>query len=417
MPNLTVHEPDHSNHMMQTRSKPKVLIVDDDRDLLDLIGLFVEVEGYETELVTDGEAALEAIRKDAPDLMILDLVMPGMSGFDVLAKLHSLLPHLNLPVVMVTANEERAMHVQALQSGVVDYIHKPIDFAVLSARIRAALLERRIQDKLAEANARLEAILATRTRQLEVQNNYLTAVLDMAQDGVIGCDADGFPAICNEKASEMLGIEDSLRMLIPALACNENEPDDGEAPISSKVHPLKMAYENGTLEATDFILGQDEETVKVVNATGGAVHDKDGSRIGAVISLRDVTEQRRLEQNAENGRQRYEKLLVSVPMPLHVTDRNGLVLEANDLWLRAFGYDRQQVLGASLGAFLTTEFQHLASEPARVSLINMGHAQDVKCRIRHADGHKVAVKLVSQAIYDEKGDLSQILEYITQMDE
>ena len=183
MQNLLSENLPFSSRVQPLRDKPKVLIVDDDRDLLDMIGLFVEIEGYETELVVDGELALNAIQKDPPDLMILDLVMPGIGGFEVLSRLKKLMPSLNLPVVMVTAQEENSLRVEALQSGVVDYIQKPVDFAVLSARIRSALMERRIQRKLAEANARLEAIVATRTRQLEIKNEYLTAVLDNARDG------------------------------------------------------------------------------------------------------------------------------------------------------------------------------------------------------------------------------------------
>ena len=113
---------------ISVRENPKVLIVDDDQDLLDMIGLFIEIEGYQTELVTSGESALEAIRNAPPDLMILDLVMPGLGGFDVLSRMRKEFPQLNLPVIMVTAQEERSAHVQALQNGVVDYIQKPVDF-------------------------------------------------------------------------------------------------------------------------------------------------------------------------------------------------------------------------------------------------------------------------------------------------
>ena len=401
---------------ISVRENPKVLIVDDDQDLLDMIGLFIEIEGYQTELVTSGESALEAIRNAPPDLMILDLVMPGLGGFDVLSRMRKEFPQLNLPVIMVTAQEERSAHVQALQNGVVDYIQKPVDFGVLSARIRAALLEKRIQSKLEEANARLEAIVATRTRQLEVKNEYLTAVLDNANDGIVGCDENGLPAIFNKKASEMLGIENSLSMLMPYLSSSELYQSDGKTQLGPTSNPLKIAFDEGTLEESDIVLERYGAKPKVVNTSGRSIHDKVGNKIGAVISLRDVTEQQKMVRQMHHIQRRYERMLDSVPMPLHITDRNGIVVEANDLWLEAFGYDRKEVQGTYLGDFLTTQFKHLASEPVRAAMINMGHTQDVKCQIRHADGRTFEATLVSQAVYDEKGNLNQIVEYITRIE-
>ena len=150
--------------------------------------------------------------------------------------------------------------------------------------------------------------------------------------------------------------------------------------------------------------------------SGRSIHDKVGNKIGAVISLRDVTEQQKMVRQMHHIQRRYERMLDSVPMPLHITDRNGIVVEANDLWLEAFGYDRKEVQGTYLGDFLTTQFKHLASEPVRAAMINMGHTQDVKCQIRHADGRTFEATLVSQAVYDEKGNLNQIVEYITRIE-
>ena len=142
---------------------------------------------------------------------------------------------------------------------------------VLSARIRAALLEKRIQSKLEEANARLEAIVATRTRQLEVKNEYLTAVLDNANDGIVGCDENGLPAIFNKKASEMLGIENSLSMLMPYLSSSELYQSDGKTQLGPTSNPLKIAFDEGTLEESDIVLERYGAKPKVVNYIG-AVH-------------------------------------------------------------------------------------------------------------------------------------------------
>ena len=120
-----------------------LLIVDDDADNRDLLSRRLEREGWATRQAESGERALEVVRAGGVNLVLLDLMMPGMGGLDVLKALRRTLSAVELPVIMVTASSDSEDVVEALGQGANDYVTKPIDFPVAVARIEAALRTRR----------------------------------------------------------------------------------------------------------------------------------------------------------------------------------------------------------------------------------------------------------------------------------
>jgi DNA-binding response OmpR family regulator len=126
-----------------TERAETVLVVDDDAENRELMCLRLEHEGWSTRQADGGAAALEAVRAGGIDLVLLDLMMPDMSGLEVLRPLRRLRSAAELPVIMVTASADSDDVVKALGQGANDYVTKPIDFPVALARIRAALRTRR----------------------------------------------------------------------------------------------------------------------------------------------------------------------------------------------------------------------------------------------------------------------------------
>ena len=117
----------------------KILIVDDEKDILELIGYNLEREGYQIIKALSGEAALRSSRLEKPDLILLDLMLPGIDGLEVLKKIKKDSKTANIPTVLLTAKGEEADIVSGLELGADDYITKPFSPRVLLARIRAAL--------------------------------------------------------------------------------------------------------------------------------------------------------------------------------------------------------------------------------------------------------------------------------------
>lgn len=131
--------------------KRKILVVDDEEDLRDLISYNLAKEGFDVTTATDGAEALSAIRKTHFDLVVLDLMLPGLQGMELCRIIRNNPKTENLPIIMLTAKGEEVDRILGLETGADDYISKPFSPRELIARIRAVL--RRTAQKFQESTA------------------------------------------------------------------------------------------------------------------------------------------------------------------------------------------------------------------------------------------------------------------------
>lgn len=117
----------------------RILVIDDDVSVRNFLKRGLSFEGFQVETAESGEVGLRTALDRAPHLIILDLMMPGIDGFEVLRRLRA--ADVHLPVIMLTANDEPEAQMEGLNTGADDYVIKPVHFDVLMARIRA--IERR----------------------------------------------------------------------------------------------------------------------------------------------------------------------------------------------------------------------------------------------------------------------------------
>lgn len=117
----------------------KVLIVEDEQDVIRLLKYNLEKEGFKVNYTTDGSLALAEVRRDPPDLVILDLMLPGVDGLEVCRQLRRHERYSAIPILMLTARSEEADRVVGLEIGADDYVTKPFSVRELIARVRALL--------------------------------------------------------------------------------------------------------------------------------------------------------------------------------------------------------------------------------------------------------------------------------------
>jgi diguanylate cyclase (GGDEF)-like protein len=140
--------------------KGRILVVDDHEDNIELLRARLEARGYVVEGASDGQAALDAVERSCPDLILLDVMMPKMDGMEVVRRLKAKRETKELPfipVIMQTALDSTENKVEGLDAGADDYITKPINFAELEARVNSLLRIKKLQSDLAAANVELAA--------------------------------------------------------------------------------------------------------------------------------------------------------------------------------------------------------------------------------------------------------------------
>jgi two-component system phosphate regulon response regulator PhoB len=128
--------------------KPTVLVVDDEEDIIELVELDLAGEGYRVVGCTTGEKALEIARSKLPNLIVLDLMLPGIDGLEVCRRLKRSPKTAHIPIVMLTAKAEETDIVTGLELGADDYVTKPFSGKVLAARVRRLL--RRVAEPAGE---------------------------------------------------------------------------------------------------------------------------------------------------------------------------------------------------------------------------------------------------------------------------
>ncbi len=144
-----------------TAAPSRVLVVDDDPHILSMMRRVLELDGYLVSLAPDGDVALDLMRRDGADLVILDLMLPGRDGFDVCRTLRQ---ESAVPILMLTARDEATDKVNGLDSGADDYVVKPFNPDELLARVRALL--RRVQPREVEVLRFEDVELVPSTREV-----------------------------------------------------------------------------------------------------------------------------------------------------------------------------------------------------------------------------------------------------------
>jgi len=163
-------EPDGNVWSLLDRTPPRgrVLIVDDERPSRDLLTRVLTKEGYEVEALGDGETALAAIAARQPDLILLDVHLPGVGGFDVCHRLKQAPATRLVPIVLMTGLGDREHKLRGIDAGADDFLSKPFDLAELKARVRSLVRLKRHTDRLDS----VDAILCSLARTIEARDPY-----------------------------------------------------------------------------------------------------------------------------------------------------------------------------------------------------------------------------------------------------
>ncbi len=162
---------------MLSPEQVKVLVVDDRPTTADALAGFLRGEGYQVVVAHDGADALQKVRGEDPDVVLLDVMMPEMNGYEVCRRIKSDPATLFLPVVLVTALKEREERVKGVKAGADDFISKPPDRHELLARVKSLARAKALHDALEASHARMESLAEERKKKLERATQDLQMLL------------------------------------------------------------------------------------------------------------------------------------------------------------------------------------------------------------------------------------------------
>jgi len=185
------------------KSEASILIVDDRQENLMLLKSILKKEGYQVRAAVNGNMALESVKAELPDLILLDIMMPVMSGFEVCRQLKEDETTREIPVIFLSAMQEPDDKVKAFTLGGVDYITKPFEAKEVLSRVKAHLTIRQLQEDLAGAKEKVEERVDARTKEIKLLSSYLQDIIDSMPSALLGVDEEGKITHFNEEAGKM----------------------------------------------------------------------------------------------------------------------------------------------------------------------------------------------------------------------
>lgn len=247
------------------KDKPVILVVDDQFQNIELLQAYLVPQGYEIVKASSGEEALEKIVHNQIDLVLLDIMMPRMSGLEVLEKLRANEKTKAVPVVMVTALKETEDKIKSLEAGCDDFISKPFDKIELLARVKSILK------------------ISYHIKQLDAKNR-LNQIVDKISDGIAVCGPDYLIKDSNAAILKYLNITDPGNVnLVETLFTNYSVSISKEA-----------LMDLGVAHKTFNVVRQKSETVEALYLalSMDLIKDSSGGLLSIVFILRDVTAER-----------------------------------------------------------------------------------------------------------------------------
>jgi putative two-component system response regulator len=161
----------------------RIVVIDDEPVNIKVVQRLLQIEGYQNFVSTsDSREALTVVRAESPDLVLLDLMMPHVSGLEILASIRADINTLHTPVIVLTASTDRDTRIEALSTGANDFLNKPIDPSELVPRVANLLALKRQQDCLEDYSRQLELAVRERTAELEASRRDILHCLARAAE-------------------------------------------------------------------------------------------------------------------------------------------------------------------------------------------------------------------------------------------
>jgi PAS domain S-box-containing protein len=343
---------------LEIDTKGVILIVDDNPDNLELLFFFLSDSNFIIEVAKDGKTAIQKVEEAPPDIILLDVMMPGIDGFETCRRLKANQTTKDIPVIFMTALSETVDKVKGFDVGAVDYITKPIQPEDLIARVTTHLTIRNLNRSLVEQNQRLQQEIKER-QQKEEELRLANQAIAASSDGIVISDArkpdmpityvnPAFERLTGYEAKEVIGRN-----------CRFLQGQDTEQPALKE---LREALRDGRGCKVVLSNYRKNGTIFWNELSISPIYDADGNLTHFVGIQSDITERKVAQEALRYQQEQSENLLLNI-LPKPIAEQ--LKLYPSTI---ADSFEEVSVLFADLVGF--TEFSSRRSAKQLVEFLN-----------------------------------------------
>lgn len=314
-----------------------ILIVDDQPTNLKMLFSFLQDSGFKVLVAKSGESALYKLKNVLPDLILLDVMMPGLDGFETCKRLKQSPETKDIPVIFITALSESIDKVQGLKFGAIDYITKPFQQEEVLARIENQLQLRKLQKQLEEKNQQLQQEISER-RKIEER---LQLVVQAANDGFWDWNLESGDLYISPRCKEMLGYSDQE---LP----NEFATWEKLVFPEDRIATLKLAedYNSGKVSRFESKQRLRHKNGSIVHILSRALHLKDANgQVSRMIgSHTDMTKITNTIEALGESESRFRGIFENAAIGIGLSLADGTLIAVNPTYEAFLGYSQEEML-------------------------------------------------------------------------
>ncbi|HTY23597.1 MAG TPA: PAS domain S-box protein [Desulfomonilaceae bacterium] len=317
----------------------KVLVVDDEESIRNLMRMTLELDGYEVLLAQDGPTGLKMFEKESPDVVLLDVRLPGMGGIEVLTRIKALDP--DSEVIIVTGHGDMEMATECLRREASNFLTKPISEEVLSLSLKRSLEKVALKRKVKQYTTNLEAMVREANFELEEAYQFRENLIDKSPDAIISIRKGGSIIIFNSAAEKLLGYDKAE--VIGKMNIVDIYPR-GEARRIMRDLKSDDFGGPGVLEKREIVI-VDKYGKEIPVCLSASLLYQGGQETGSVGIFTDLREIRSLEKQLIRTLQLMENLIENSPSPTIYVKKGGEIVVFNAAAEKLTGYRKEEVIG------------------------------------------------------------------------
>jgi len=290
------------------KAKPVILVVDDQPQNIELLEAYLVPQGYEIVSAANGEEALEKLSGNQIDLILLDVIMPGMDGFEVTRRVRQDDKIRLLPIILVTVLQEAEDRVKGIEAGCDEFISYPVDKMELLARVRSLLKVKAYNDLMSNYRKELEIRVKERTAELErtrvaleQTNAYHRNLIEVSLDPLVTISIAGKITDVNKATIKATG-RSGHELVGTDFSDYFTEPEKARA-------GFKKAFEEGTVQNYELEIKHRNGHLTPVLYNASLYYDEAGKAAGIFAATRDITVLKKAEADLREHRDQLEELV------------------------------------------------------------------------------------------------------------
>ncbi len=381
----------------------RILVIDDEERNRDVLAAQLETLGHDTVLASGGLDGLAKL-DDSIDLILLDVMMPGIKGFEVAEMIRAHPQHYDLPIIMVTVLEGREDRLRAAEAGANDFITKPIDRVELKVRIASLLKMKDAQDVVKRHREELQHLVDMRTVELKAseelcrglyeeskkREELYRSILTSSADAIAIHDTLGRVTYVSPSFTRTFGwtLEELQGKEIPYLPDSERHAFLNTVRRHVQVHLPVSGLETKRLTKDGRLLH--------VSISASCFPDHEGNHAGILVILRDITRRKRAEEALRESEERFKAVFETAQDCIFIKNTDLTYTHVNPAFLSAVGLQEAEVIGMTHERIFSPEevgyVKDLESRVLRGQTIGATHSMTVLGQKRTLDCVRVPLR-------------------------